>query len=153
MPSYLLLNQGGNLLLNQGGALLLHSSSTTAITRWEVRPHTGGKSLTWTPIAALSDQPIVVIVKGDDFQGGTVVASSASGRMAVLLPDVEPTSGDWSAVTWRTDSTTTPPTYRALGGSPLDRALVVGSDYVVWLELTDSAGITVARVSGLLPIY
>ena len=108
--------------------------------------------MSWTPIASISDEPIVVIVKGDDFQGGVVVASSASARMAVVLPDIHPQSADWNTTTWKTDSTTNPATYRALGPSPLDLSLTDGLDYVVWMELTDIAGVTTKPVSGLLSI-
>ena len=108
--------------------------------------------MTFQPMASISDEPIVVIVSGNDFQGGVVVASSATAEMAVVAPDTHPTSPDWNSTTWKTDATTSPATYRALGPSALDLSLVQGSEYVVWMRLTDTAGVTIKPVAGLLSI-
>lgn len=103
-------------------------------------------------MAAIDDEAIPVIVKGDDFEGGTVDATTATAEMAVIAPDTDPVEADWNACTWVTDSTGTVPVYRALGPSPLDLTLVVGESYVIWLRLSDSSGIAVKRCAGLLPI-
>ena len=153
MPSFILQDDGISHILTDSLDALIFDDSSTAITRWDMRPETGGKGMSFLPRSELDNLAIVVIVKGDDFQGGTVVASSASGEMAIMLEDAEPTSGDWSAVTWKTDSTGAVPVYRALGPSPLSAGCTAGSNYGVWMRLTDTAGVSVARVASLLAIY
>lgn len=153
-PSYLLQDDGVSRFLLDDGVSFLLLGDEQPETRWRLRPHTGGRcGVTWEPIASISDQPIVVIVAGDDFMGGVVNATTATAHMAVMLPDVHPASGDWQATSWATDANTNPDTYRALGPSPLDISLVAGSDYVVWMRLVDSAGTTIKRVVGELSIY
>lgn len=152
MPSYLLQDDGlSRVLLDDNISFLLLDD--TSATRWRVRPHTGGRQLSWEPMAAQDPEAIPVIVSGDDFQGGVVVASSATATMAVMLPDIDPTAPDFQATTWKTDSTTSPPTYRALGPSPSSLSLVAGKSYVIWLKLVDGSGTAVRRVSGMLSIY
>lgn len=71
--------------------------------------------------------------------GAAVNLSGDTVKMAFLAAGVAPVSGDWKTAQWDTDTTTTPPTYRAqcLVG-PGGTAVLSAGDYVVWVQVNHS---------------
>jgi hypothetical protein len=92
--------------------------------------------------------PIAARSAGADVDptGDTVV-------MAFLTGVGPPVSGDWKTASWDTDSTTTPPTYRAqcLVG-PAGAVTLTAAVYSVWVKVTDSPEVPVKR-AGQIKIF
>ena len=86
-------------------------------------------------------------------EDGVVVNPTADTvEMAFTSAEAEPTSPDWKAAEWETNTSTDPDTYwaRCLVGPGGTVALTDGT-YRVWVRITDSPEIPVLR-SGLLII-
>ena len=84
--------------------------------------------------------------------GVAVDPTADTVEMAFIAGDANPTSPDWKAASWETDSTTVPATYyaRCLVGTGGTVALAAGL-YQVWTRITDSPEVPVKK-SGQLQI-
>lgn len=85
-----------------------------------------------------STEYVLVPVSGTA-AGAAVDLSATTVKMAFVVADATPASGDLHAADWETDSTTVPPTYyaRCLVGPDGDVVLPAGA-YGVWVQVTDS---------------
>lgn len=84
--------------------------------------------------------------------GSAVDPTGDTVQLAFMSTSAAPASGDLKAASWETDSTTTPPTYKArcLVGTGGAVALTAGT-YHVWVKVTDSPE-TPLRRAGLLRV-
>lgn len=111
--------------------------------------------MAWTPIPHTSLQYVGVDVTA--LQAGVSQDPTSDDVKFAFMDagtDIIPDTPDFSAATWETNSTTTPPTYTALcligpGGTvELDPG-----DYKVYVQITDSPEVPIIRVPGTLVIF
>ena len=102
-------------------------------------------------ISSLSKEYVRVRVYAET-NGVAVNPTADTVEMAFISGDTEPTSPDWKAASWETDTTTEPDTYyaRCLVG-PGGTVTLADGLYQVWVRVTDSPEIPVKK-SGELRI-